>query len=185
MIQMRTDHLDRVVTVRGSTPRLAIPVATGVGTGPTELAAFDAALIATGVANFNLLRLSSVIPPGSVVTAVDGPVAPAGGWGDRLYVVMAERRTSRPGSTVAAGIGWVQHPEHGHGLFVEHEAETEEQVRADIAATLGALTSARSMDGFRTREVLTSARCEGTPTCALAVAVFEAEPWRGTDLDLR
>ena len=46
-------------------------VAATVGQASTELAAFDAALIAAGVANFNLIRLSSVIPPACEVVRVD------------------------------------------------------------------------------------------------------------------
>lgn len=48
---------------------LEIVVTSGTGEAPSELAAFDAALHQAGVANFNLIRLSSLIPPGSQVTA--------------------------------------------------------------------------------------------------------------------
>ena len=48
-----------------ATQTMQIHLASGVGSGPTELAAFDAALAAAGVANYNLLYLSSVIPPAS------------------------------------------------------------------------------------------------------------------------
>ena len=37
-----------------------IHVASGLGTGPTKLSAFDAALNAAGVANYNIIKLSSV-----------------------------------------------------------------------------------------------------------------------------
>ena len=51
---------------------LLIRVSHGAGTGPTRMAAFDAALHAAGVADFNLLRLSSVIPPSAVVSRSRG-----------------------------------------------------------------------------------------------------------------
>jgi arginine decarboxylase len=44
---------------------LEIQVTTGTGEGPTPLAAFDAALLDAGVANYNLILLSSVIPAGA------------------------------------------------------------------------------------------------------------------------
>ena len=51
---------------------------TATGTGRTLLAAFDDALLAAGVANFNLITLSSVIPPGSSIrVGVTEPAAPA------------------------------------------------------------------------------------------------------------
>lgn len=44
---------------------MRILVSHGTGDGPTPLAAFDSALLAAGVENYNLIRLSSVIPPGA------------------------------------------------------------------------------------------------------------------------
>ena len=80
-----------------------------IGQGTTELSAFDAALVGAGVANFNLIRLSSVIPPNGEVVEVDRcPFSHGASWGDRLYAVYAEQRTSIPGQQVWAGVGWVQ-----------------------------------------------------------------------------
>ena len=89
----------------GPPPGLEIRLASGVGTAPTMLAAFDAALREIGVANYNLIRLSSVIPPGSLVTVSAAPLSPSGNWGDRLYVVTADMRTDVLGAEVWAGIG--------------------------------------------------------------------------------
>ena len=44
---------------------MEIQISTGIGIGPTQLSAFDSALNNAGVANYNLLKLSSVIPPKS------------------------------------------------------------------------------------------------------------------------
>ena len=46
---------------------MTIYIASGVGIGKTPLSAFDAALKDAGVYNFNLITLSSVIPPKSVI----------------------------------------------------------------------------------------------------------------------
>ena len=165
--------------------RLTIPVTSGVGQGPTEIAAFDGALREAGVHNFNLLCLSSVVPPGSKVEVIDGsPAAPIGDWGDRLYVVMANQRSSTPGEEVWAGVGWVQDPETGKGLFVEHEGTSEAQVRQDIAGSLDSLCAGRSQDTFGPQHsVVRGAVCEGEPVCALVVAVFESQGW-GPVIDL-
>src|SRR5579884_3429211 len=114
---------------------MKIYLSTGLGNGPTKLAAFDAALSDAGVANYNLLRLSSVIPPKADIKEFpDGLPADLrpGEWGDRLYVVMAEKRVDTPNVEAWAGIGWVQDKETGKGLFVEHEGESEKAVRRDI-----------------------------------------------------
>jgi arginine decarboxylase len=165
-------------------PRLrTIEVSSAVGQGPTTLAAFDDALLRNGVGNFNLVRLSSVIPPGTDVLPVTGRPDVVGDWGDRLYVVMAEMRVDRPGREAWAGIGWVQHEETGRGLFVEHEGLSEHAVRADIESSLSALVAARPTTEFGPIEsVLVGGQCDGEPICAMAVAVYEAEGWT---IDLR
>ncbi|QGG96633.1 pyruvoyl-dependent arginine decarboxylase [Actinomarinicola tropica] len=159
--------------------RLEIPVVPGVGSGPNELAAFDAALVDAGVADRNLIRLSSVIPPASVITEPDGPVAAPGGWGDRLYVVMAEARTSNLHDRLAAGIGWVQEPVTGRGLFVEHEGHTVEEVETHIRDSLDSLTRSRDVEFGDVHMRLSTTVCEGPAACALVVAVFDAVPWTG------
>src|SRR5687768_17810218 len=74
-------------------PALTIQVVSGVGFGPTKLAAFDAALREAGIADRNLLTLSSIIPAGSkIVPTADGQGRASGKWGDRLYVVLAQLR---------------------------------------------------------------------------------------------
>jgi arginine decarboxylase len=77
-----------------------IHLVSGIGSGPTTLAAFDAALNDAGIANYNILRLSSVIPPATKLIDHNDDAIPVeempGNWGDRLYVVMAEQRTATP-----------------------------------------------------------------------------------------
>ena len=106
-----------------TTPRY---IARAIGRARTELAAFDAALVTVRVASYNLIRLSSVIPPNREVIDVDRcPLDDHGAWGDRLYCVYAGQRTSTPGEQVWAGVGWVQDDRTGRGLFVEHEGSSE------------------------------------------------------------
>ena len=157
-----------------------IDVRTGVGRGPTELAAFDAALRDANIANFNLIVLSSVIPPGTDITVLEDATEhrPPGDWGDRLYVVMAQERTSTVGQTVSAGIGWVQDEESGRGLFVEHEGREEWRVRQDIQLSLDAMVQGRPERFGPMMTRVETARCtDGTPTCALVVAVYESQSW--------
>lgn len=155
-----------------------IQVARGVGDGPTKIAAFDAALRHAGVANFNLIVLSSVIPPRTVVEHVAGhDVCFEGEWGDRLYVVMAETRVSEPGKEGWAGVGWVQEKGSSKGLFVECEAPTEDQLRADLEHSLKSMAAARP-DSFGSPEyVMQGVKCRDRPVCALVVAVYESAPW--------
>lgn len=149
----------------------------GVGTGPTTLAAFDQALVNANVANFNLIYLSSVLPPGSQVIVGEKDVKHAGDWGDRLYVVMAQMRTMQRNQEAWAGIGWMQDPVTNKGLLVEHEGHTEAEVRADIENSLKGLAVNRKMKFGPIHMELNGVRCETDPVCALVVAVFESNGW--------
>jgi arginine decarboxylase len=166
---------------RALAPTMRIPGSAALGRGRTTLSAFDAALRAAGVANFNLVRLSSVIPTGAVVEPVPAPAAAVGGWGDRLYVVMAEQRVAQEGREAWAGIGWVQQPDSGAGLFVEHEADSEEEVRQLIRISLEDMTAGRPGSFDDPGMHIIGGRCDGSPLCALVVAVFEAAAWTRTE----
>jgi arginine decarboxylase len=158
---------------------MKIQVSTAVQEGTTQLGAFDAALYATGVSDRNLIRLSSVIPPHTQVEVLDRPIETTlGGWGDRLYVVYAEQRSSTPGEGVWAGIGWVQDETDGKGLFVEHEGASEEQVRQDIQNSLKDLMKTRGVDFGQINMVVTGGICKDKPICAFAVAVYQASDWQ-------
>lgn len=160
---------------------MKIHVTTGVGTGPTTLAAFDSALNHAGIANYNLIRLSSVIPPETELAVHDGGAIPAdvmpGGWGDRLYVVMAEQREERPNAEAWAGIGWVQEQGSNKGLFVEHEGSSEEKVRRDIQQSLEALMATRNVNFGEIQMKVVGKTCKHTPVCAMVVAVYQASDW--------
>ena len=154
--------------------KLDIAVRTAVGTGRTLLSAFDHALLEAGVGNFNLIPLSSVIPPGSTVTRGGEPVA--GGHGDRLYCVQAVAYADHPGEVVSAGLGWVIHPTVG-GLFVEHHGGTPASVEEQVRLSLGDLAERRGVDFGPVSTAIVSAHCTDQPVCALAIAAYTAVDW--------
>jgi arginine decarboxylase len=153
-----------------------ILVSHGTGEGPTELAAFDAALLATGVENYNLLALSSVVPPGSEVVR-ERFVAPHDKYGRRLYVVIAQQRASEPGTGAYAGLGWVQEPDSARGLFVECEGHSHAEVHDDIVATLDSMTARRGFAYGPFESEIAGIECAGPPVAAFVVAVYQSEPW--------
>lgn len=161
---------------------MKIQVSSGTGKAHTKLAAFDAALHEAGVANYNLIRLSSIIPPGSKIEVKKTIKEQPGKWGDRLYVVMAEMRVDTPNMEAWAGIGWVQDKKTGKGLFVEHEGANEQTVRRDIKASLEALMGIRGVDFGEIRMEVIGRTCTHDPVCALVVAVYQASKWRSFSL---
>jgi arginine decarboxylase len=158
---------------------MLIQVTTGTGIGPTEMAAFDQALVNAGIANLNLIYLSSVLPPQSKVVEISDSLPKIDGvWGDRLYVVMAQYRASKKGHEAWAGIGWIQDEQTGAGLLTEHEGTSEAQVRQDITNTLQALALNRSQHFGPIHMAVRGTKCADAPVCALVTAIFETAPWR-------
>ena len=155
----------------------ALPVAAGTGTGSTSLAAFDAALRDAGVANFNLVRLSSVIPPNTDVDTTGTAPMPEGGWGDRLYCVYAEQHADLPGVEAWAGIGWVQRLDGQGGLFVEHEGPTEAFLIKAIESSLADLAAGRPEEFGEVHMFTTGVTCIDKPVCAFVVAAYETARW--------
>jgi arginine decarboxylase len=162
-----------------SSIREQIPVLTATGTGGTTLAAFHAALEAVDLAHYNLIRLSSVIPPRTGVDPTGKAAAPRGEWGDRLYCVYAEQRATALGEQVWAGIGWVQRLDGAGGLFVEHEGDSEAFVSDAISTSLRDLVAGREHQFAAGEMVMTGAVCTGRPVCALVIAAYETAAWAG------
>jgi arginine decarboxylase len=167
-----------------------ILVVKSVGTGETELAAFDQALYAAGINDLNLIRLSSVIPMGpKVVTAKDNLHAlgfcKSLPMGSKLYLVYAEQRCSNPGEEAWAGIGWVAKPNRCGGLFVEHEDKSQKKVSDDISKTLRDMLKYRHTFNPNTRihKAIIGTKCIDKPVCALVAALYQAEDWEGNKFD--
>lgn len=160
------------------TAPLTIRVSTGTGTGRTTLAAFDAALVAAGVGDFNLVRLSSVVPPGSEVLEVDGTEQLAGDHGDALYCVYAEAHASLPGHEAWAGVAWSRRDDgSGAGLFVEHQGPSHEQVSTDLTHSLEDLSATRGGRYHAEGRQITGITCGTLPVCAVVVATFRRAGW--------
>lgn len=158
-----------------------IHVSKSTGIASTELSAFDNALFNAGIANYNLIYLSSVIPPNSTIVLHEDGIQETdmpGTWGDKLYVVMAQKRTSVAGEIASAGIGWVQDPVTKKGLFVEHEGHSEDEVKNLITRSLTDLMKTRGIDFGEIQMQVNTAVCEGEPVCAMVVAMYQHEAWR-------
>ena len=155
---------------------MRIKIISGVGSGPTALAAFDAALRSAGVESYNLILLSSVIPSAALLER-SRFVASPGEYGHRLYVVMARHDTSQLGEEAWAGLGWTQEPESGRGIFVELHGTSKRSVETAIEATLVSMKDARPYDYGKNETAIAGIVCEGDPVCALVIAVYASEPW--------
>lgn len=154
-----------------------ITLTKGTGTGDTKIAAFDAALFEAGIANYNLIRLSSIIPPGSRVE-IGKYVTPPDEFGHRLYIVYASEIQVEAGKEAWAGMGWCLAANGtGEGLFTEHEGHSEQEVTNLIKETLSNMVSYRPEEYGPVSHQTIGASCTGKPVCALVAAVYRSEGW--------
>ncbi len=155
---------------------MIIRISSSVGTGPTPLGAFDSALRSTGVENYNLIPLSSVIPPTAELENAKF-VSPPSEYGHRLYVVMSCQEANTVGEEAWAGLGWTREEETGRGLFVELHGTSRRSVETAIESTLASMKEARPYDYGKNEQEIVGAVCQGDPICALAIAVYSSEAW--------
>ena len=157
----------------------SIQITWGTGKGATTLAAFDAALFDAGIANHNLIHLSSIIPEGFSPSVEKPDLNYAGGFGDKMYVVMADRRETRKGHQAWAGLGWVITEEQPRrGLFVEHCGESEEEVIILINKSLASMVKYRKEAYGPVQHKAIGIACDDEPVCAVVAAIFDTEGWK-------
>ncbi len=155
-----------------------IHVTHGAGAGANSLAAFDRALFDAGIANYNLIKLSSVIPANSKIIVEKSEKYNDSEYGNKLYVVMAEKIVDVPGVEAVAGVGWIKHNnDRNSGLFVEFNGFSEDEVSNKIRVTLGSMNSYRPEEASEVQMVISKIKCVDEPVCALVTAVYKSEGW--------
>lgn len=149
-----------------------IRVVWGAASGPTATAAYDAALARAGVENYNLVRVSSVVPAGAEV-AIAETAPDLGPAGERLTVVEG-RKTVPPGGAdrACAGLGWALE-ESGRGIFYEAGGTDPNAVRATVADGLRAGRDLRDWSFVDEDLHLVTATAEpGAYTTAVVLAAY-------------
>lgn len=154
-----------------------ITLTKGTGTGDTKIAAFDAALFEAGIANYNLIRLSSIIPPGSKIE-IGKYETPPDEFGHKLYIVYACEIQNEVGKEAWAGVGWtIAQDGSSKGLFTEHEGHSEQEVTNLVTETLTSMVTYRPEQYGEIQYEVTGITCTGKPVCALVAAVYRSESW--------
>lgn len=168
----------------------------GLGKHKEKLTSFEMALRDAGIAGLNLVRVSSIVPPGCrVVSKSEGlkKVKP----GQIVFCVLSENSSDEPHRMIAASVGLaIPKNKTQHGYLSEHHSFGQtERVAGDYAEDLAAYMLAtilgvvfdpeKSYDEKReiwrisgnivvTRNVTQSAKCDkrGLWTTVIAAAVF-------------
>jgi arginine decarboxylase len=123
----------------------------GVGRHKESLSSFELALRDAGINRFNLVTVSSIIPPGCKQLPRDQGVEMLKP-GEMVFLVLARNSTNEPHRLVASSIG-VAIPSNPteYGFLSEHHSfgQTDEDAGAyseDLAATMLATTMGLSFD---------------------------------------
>jgi len=168
----------------------------GVGIHKEYLTSFELALRSAGIAPFNLVTVSSILPPGCKIISREEGLALLKP-GSIVYCVMAKNSTNEPNRLIAASIG-IAIPQdiQQYGYLSEHHSfgETDEKAgeyAEDLAATMLATTLGIEFDPdtswnereqiykasgqiIKTRNITQSAQGnkDGLWTSVVAAAVF-------------
>lgn len=155
---------------------MRIKVTSGVGKGLTEVSTFDSALLDAGIGNYNLIEISSVIPPGSKIEVGDFREKEAQ-YGDKIYLVLSKQYEETEGEEAWSGLGWTQDKKSGKGLFLEGSGSSEEEVVKTIRKTFLSVRKKRSEKLADVTIETTGIECEKNPVCAITAAVYKNEDW--------
>ena len=171
----------------------------GVGKHKDELQSFELALRSAGIEKYNLVNVSSIIPPNCKIISKDKGVKGLKP-GEITYVVMSRNKTNEPNRMVGASVGVAIPKEREyHGYISEHHCFGEASKRIgdhteDLAATMLATTLGLDFDPdkawderkqefkmsghfVKTQSIAQTARGDknGLWTTVLAAAVFIEE----------
>lgn len=143
------------------TPKKVKLVAAGAE-GPTPLNAFDNALLRAGIGNLNLLRVSSILPPGCAHEA-DFSI-PAGSLTPTAYGYLL---SETPGEEIAAAIG-VGFSEDDYGVIMEFEGACSQDEAASRVAEM--VRQAFAVRGKHLRETKVQAAAYRVERCGAVLA---------------
>jgi arginine decarboxylase len=155
----------------------------GVGVHREKLTSFELALRDAGIAQFNLVRVSSIFPPHcQIVERQEGLQLLQAG--EIVFSVIAEMSSNEPGRRIAASIGVARPAIHDkYGYLSEHHSygQTEQEAgdyAEDLAATMLATTLGIPFDAekdYNARKEQYMMGGEIVDTTSITVAVT-AEP---------
>lgn len=153
---------------------MEIVVTGALGRGKTPLSAFDDALFEVGVANYNLIKLSSIIPVGAKIKKKKIESLNKE-YGFRLYAVY-DYKIAVKNESAWAGLGWFQ-KNNGQGVFVEHSGTNKKEVERLIKMSILELKKRRKFKGKYNKLIIGQKNKSKFFICSLAIAKYKVESW--------
>ena len=134
-----------VCSISGNMIPKRIFLTKGVGKHREKLTSFEAALRDAGIAPFNIVRVSSILPPGAKILPRSKGIQQLSP-GEIIYAVVAESSANEPHRLLAASIGVaIPSDRSQYGYLSEYHSFGENEMRAgdkaeDLAAQMLATT---------------------------------------------
>ncbi len=142
----------------------------GSSEGETELTSFDGALLAAGIGNTNLIKMSSIVPPAS--KEVKPFKLPLGSFAPVAYAAIT---SSEPGETIAAAVSAAIPDDPSiNGVIMEHSNHAplefvEEKVRSMAEEAM----KMRGITKYTVKSKGVEATVENIATAFAAVVLWE------------
>ena len=131
-------------------PKYAFTIS-GCGKAKEKLASFEMALRDAGIAEYNLVKVSSILPPNCKIINKKKGISMLSP-GQVVFVVMSEQSTNEPGRQITASVGIAIPPDRSkHGYLSEHHSYGQSKKDAgeyaeDLAAQMLATTLGAPFD---------------------------------------
>ncbi len=106
----------------------------GVGKDKDKLASFEAALRDAGIAPFNIVKVSSILPPGCKLISRSKGLKMLT-YGEVIFTVMSENQTNEPHRLIGASVGVaIPGDESQYGYLSEYHAFGESEAKMGLYA---------------------------------------------------
>ena len=152
-------------------PVTKLAVTMGRAEGGSLLNAFDNALLAAGIGNVNLVKVSSIVPPGVEVVAL--PRIKAGALVPTAYAAIS---SDVPNETVAAAVGYALPCDPGHaGVIMEFHDRTDRQTAEQAVRAMLAEAFLVRGEAIREMQVVAAEHRVEKAGCALAAVTLLSE----------
>lgn len=138
----------------------------GKAEGTTPLNAFDNALLNAGIGDVNLIKVSSIVPPGAEVMLAK-PDLPRGALVPCVYI---ERTSNTPGEYIAVALA-VGLANDGFGIIMESDGATAEEAVAKAVRMVEEAFRARGLPLARTLQVMVEHQIQRCG-CVVAACVY-------------
>ena len=118
-------------------------ISCGAGEGSTPLTAFDAALIQADIGRYNLVKVTSVVPPGAMESkTIEVPS------GTPIPTAFANIHSVQPDEIISAAVSVaIPADKNNHGLIMEYTARGNKQTTEEIVRKMA--EEGMEMRGFK------------------------------------